>query len=136
MGVQVSYADISNTAALIEIARRKSNYVPELSFGTHFFQDLVESNILYLPVYPDEPGSDFNTGFFSSSPNVLEEVLPDAGDFSGLVRVIDVAKATGGKTANVIADPQTRKAVCYLEINENSEFDTGERGYNNESTET
>ena len=53
MGVQVSYSDINNTAALIEIARKKSNYIPELSFGTHFFQDLVESNIRYLPLYPD-----------------------------------------------------------------------------------
>ncbi len=136
LGINVGYSEIDNTSILVEIAREKAGHTPEVSYGTHFFQDLVESNILYLPVYPDEPGSDFNTGFFSSSPNALEEVLPDAGDFSGLVRVIDVAKATGGKTANVIADPQTRKAVCYLEINENSEFDTGERGYNNESTET
>src|SRR5690606_9145834 len=54
MGVQVTYADINNTAALIEIARQRSSYVPELSFGTHFFQDLVEANIRYLPLYPDD----------------------------------------------------------------------------------
>ena len=41
---------------LIEIARKKGNYVPDLSFGTHFFQDLVESSIRYLPLYPDDPG--------------------------------------------------------------------------------
>jgi len=41
LGVQVNYADINNTAALIEVARQKLKYVPELSFGTHFFQDAV-----------------------------------------------------------------------------------------------
>ncbi len=56
LGVSVTYSDISNTAVLIEIARKKGNYVPDLSFGTHFFQDLVEAAIRYLPLYPDDPG--------------------------------------------------------------------------------
>jgi len=42
---------------LIEIARKKGNYVPDLSFGTHFFQDLVEASIRYIPLYPDDEGS-------------------------------------------------------------------------------
>ena len=62
-GVQVTYADINNTAALIEIARQRSSYVPELSFGTHFFQDLVEANIRYLPLYPDDRDVLFNEKF-------------------------------------------------------------------------
>ncbi len=37
LGVNVTYSDIKNTAMLIEIARREKNYVPEPSFGTHFF---------------------------------------------------------------------------------------------------
>ena len=41
LGVSVTYADISNTAMLIEIARRSGDYVPDVSFGTHFFQDLI-----------------------------------------------------------------------------------------------
>lgn len=49
LGVRVTYADICNTAMLIEVAKKKQSYVPEVSFGTHFFQDLVESNIAYLP---------------------------------------------------------------------------------------
>lgn len=63
LGVQVNYADINNTAALIEVARQKLKYVPELSFGTHFFQDLVESNIRYLPLYPDDDQVVFKESF-------------------------------------------------------------------------
>ena len=52
LGVNVTYSDISNTALLMEVAAKRGNYVPELSFGTHFFQDLVESAIRYLPDLP------------------------------------------------------------------------------------
>ena len=63
LGVRVSYADINNTAVLIEIARQRGDYTPDLSFGTHFFQDLVEAAIHYLPLYPDEDGIAFNEEF-------------------------------------------------------------------------
>jgi len=65
LGVNVTYSDIKNTAMLVEIARKKGNYTPDLSFGTHFFQDLVESSIRYLPLYPDDPGAIFNESFLT-----------------------------------------------------------------------
>ena len=49
LGVNVTYSDINNTAALIEVAQKRGDYIPDLSFGTHFFQDLVESDIRYIP---------------------------------------------------------------------------------------
>jgi len=54
LGVNTGYADIDNASVLVEVAREKAGQRPEVSYGTHFFQDLIESNILYLPVYPDE----------------------------------------------------------------------------------
>jgi len=53
--VKVTYADISHSKALVEIAVRKGSFVPEVSYGTHFFQELVEEGIFYLALYPDEP---------------------------------------------------------------------------------
>ena len=77
LGVPVTYADISNAAVLIEIARQKGGYVPDLSFGTHFFQDLVESNIRYLPLYPDDPERGLQRGASScGAPNALAEPRP------------------------------------------------------------
>ena len=73
LGVPVTYSDINNSSVLIEVARRKGNYVPDLSFGTHFFQDLVEANIRYLPLFPDDPGVAFNERFLLGSPNVLAD---------------------------------------------------------------
>ena len=115
LGVNVGYADIDSAAVLVEVAREEAGHTPEVSYGTHFFQDLVESDILYLPVYPDEDASDFNTGFFSRSPNILKNLLPELSDFEDIVHVIDVPLATDGASAKVIADPQTRNAVCFLD---------------------
>jgi hypothetical protein len=114
LGVNVGYADISNAAVLAEIAGEESGCVPEVSFGTHFFQDLVESGIIYAAVFPGQPESGFNHTFFCSSPNALTEVLPDAGAFAPLVRLIKVAAAGGGLGACISADPISRQAVCYL----------------------
>jgi len=115
LGVNVGYADIDGTAVLVEIAREEAGHIPEVSYGTHFFQDLVESDILYLPVYPDDDAADFNAGFFSRSPNILKDLLPKLGNFEDIVHVIDVPAATGGASAKVVADPQTRNAVCFLD---------------------
>jgi len=115
LGVNVGYADIDGTAVLVEVAREEAGHTPEVSYGTHFFQDLVESDILYLPVYPDEDAADFNTGFFSQSLNILKDILPELSDFENIVRVIDVPLATDGASAKVIADPQTRNAICFLD---------------------
>lgn len=111
LGVNVSYSDINNTSLLIEIARRKGNYVPDLSFGTHFFQDLVEASIRYLPLYPDEKGNGFNEEFLRSSVNRLSRLLPEYSHFSDIVKVIDVAKETGGLVLRVLTNADENRAV-------------------------
>jgi len=118
LGVNVGYADINGTAVLVEIAREEAGHLPEVSYGTHFFQDLVESDIPYLPVYPDDDATDFNTEFFSRSPNILKDLLPELSSFEEVVHVINVPLATGGAPAKVIADPQTRQAICFLDRSE------------------
>ncbi len=114
LGVSVTYADISNTAMLIEIARRKGDYVPDLSFGTHFFQDLVESRIRYLPLYPDEEGIVFNQHFLLGSPNLLAGMLPEFAHLEKVVRVIDVADATEGRLLRVLLNADLGEALAML----------------------
>lgn len=121
LGVNVGYADIAGTAILAEVAFEKAGHTPEVSYGTHFFQDLVESNILYLPVYPDEAGTDFNHDFFTRSPNMLAALLPDLKKYTDLIQVIDVPQAAGGATAKVVADLRTRHAICFLERGRSSD---------------
>ena len=114
LGVPVTYSDINNTAMLIEVARARGNYVPELSFGTHFFQDLVEAAIRYLPLYPDEPQTSFQEKFFREAPSVLGELLPESAQLGGTLRVIDVARATAGCRLQVMMNADIDQAVGYL----------------------
>jgi len=115
LGVSVSYADIDNTAVLVEIAREDSGHVPEVSYGTHFFQDLVEAQIIYLPVYPDDPETWFNDAFFEGADNMLTDLLPGTSQFENVVHVIHVPQTADGAYAQVVADPQTHSALCFLE---------------------
>jgi hypothetical protein len=114
LGVNVTYSDINNTAMLMEVAARRGNYVPELSFGTHFFQDLVEAAIRYLPLYPDEPGIVFNAGFLLGAQNHLEAFAPDFAELADVVRVIDVAQASGGQILRVLMNAELDEAIGFL----------------------
>jgi hypothetical protein len=111
LGVPVGYADIGNTAVLVEVARRRGDYVPDLSFGTHFFQDLVEAGIRYLPLYPDEPGNVFNEGFFLGATNRLTEFVPRATDLAQVVRVVDVPAESDGRVLRVLMNGEDDEAV-------------------------
>jgi predicted nucleotidyltransferase len=114
LGVSVTYSDIDNTSTLIEIASKRGDYVPDLSFGTHFFQDLVESSIRYLPLYPDDYGIVFNEQFLSSSENVLAEILPDYAYLSEVVRVIDVPRLTAGQVLHILMNADKNQAMALL----------------------
>ncbi len=115
LGVRVGYSDINNTAMLVEIARSRSGYVPDLSFGTHFFQDLVEADIKYLPLYPDDPGAVFNEDFFRLSHNQLRKLVPDCGRLDEVIRVVKVGREVQGASATVIMDGDEDRAVGYVE---------------------
>lgn len=114
LGVCVTYSDINNTAMLIEIARKRKDYLPDVSFGTHFFQDLVEASIRYLPLYPDDSGIHFNEKFLVDSNNILEEIIPEFAYLSQTVHVIDVPKCSNNLILQVLMNGDHEIAVGIL----------------------
>ncbi|HFD39621.1 MAG TPA: phosphoenolpyruvate synthase [Anaerolineae bacterium] len=114
LGVKVGYADIYNTAMLIEIGLSHGESAPEVSYGTHFFQDLVEAEIYPLALYPDQGDNRFNWAFFRESPNSLADLLPDWAEYERYVRLIDVPAAAGGRLCEVIMDGTRNEALGYL----------------------
>jgi hypothetical protein len=97
------------------VALEEAGHVPEVSYGTHFFQDLVEGQIIYLPVYPDDAATEFQREFFETAPNNLLKLFPHAGEYEPILRLIDVPKTTDGMFAQVVADQQRRQALCFLD---------------------
>ncbi len=114
LGVRVTYADIYNTKVLIEMAVAKEGKPPELSYGTHFFQDLVESGIYSLPLHLHMPGSYFDWGFFRESPNCLARLLPHDAGLAEWLRVIDLPEASHGRVLDIYMDGTADEALGFL----------------------
>ncbi|MBF8247313.1 MAG: phosphoenolpyruvate synthase [Bacteroidetes bacterium] len=112
LGVSVTYSDINNTAMLVEIARKRKEYVPELSFGTHFFQDLVEASIRYLPLYPDDEEVTFNEAFLSTAENLLPHLAPEFAHLADTVRVVDVRRSASGLVLRVLMNAEQERAIA------------------------
>ena len=73
LGVPVSFSEINNMSILGEIAFANSNAAPEISFGTHFFQDLIETDIFYLALSPQSQETNLNRKILNSVPNILKK---------------------------------------------------------------
>jgi hypothetical protein len=114
LGVKVSYADIYNTKVMVEIPLVRGGNIAEPSYGTHFFQDLVEAGILPLPVAPGENEDMLNTQFFTSAPNVLADLLPGDTAYSDYIQVIDVPAFTKGRHLEMIMNDDQERAVGFL----------------------
>ncbi len=115
LGVPVKYNDINRSRMLIEIARKKGGVTPEVSYGTHFFQDLVEAQIIPLPLYPDEEGTVFNAGFFAKAKNLLSTIVPERAEYEGVIKVIDVPRECAGKRLFVYLDGETPQGVGFVQ---------------------
>jgi hypothetical protein len=111
LGVNVSYADIDGSAVIVEVAKSIDGYVPEVSYGTHFFQDLVEDGIFYLAVFPGLAQSFLNETYLGGAPNVLVEMAPEFKKLSSIVRIIRIQSDKKG--FRVVMHRQESRAICY-----------------------
>jgi hypothetical protein len=88
--------------------------MPELSYGTHFFQDLVEAGIHSLPLHLGQGNSRFNWNFFRESPNSLPEILPEDEELAPYLRIIDVPAVANGRRLNIVMNGHRDVALGYL----------------------
>ena len=114
----IGYADIYNTRALVELSGEGVGTAPEPSFGTHFFQDLVEAQIYPLAIPLDDETSVFNANFFYHTPNQLRDFLPEARQpgwaLADSLRLIEVASFRRGTTMNLVMDDEKSRAAAFL----------------------
>lgn len=113
LGVPAIYAEICHTAMLVELSHGR--YAPEVSYGTHFFQDLIEDSILYVPVFPEEEGASFNEEIFKKHSSFTEFFTnPHDQRFKDILKVLHVPTVTGGKYAHAVLNGTTEKGIVYL----------------------
>jgi len=111
LGVRVTYANINKARLLMEISFAKEGYTPEVSYGTHFFQDLVEADIVIVPLFPDDPNALFNEAFLLDSQNILGDITPEFKDCKDVVRVIHVPSVRNSQFLHVYMDVLNQKGM-------------------------
>jgi hypothetical protein len=109
LGVPVRFAEINHISVLVELAIMSDNVLPELSFGTHFFQDLVETDIFYVALFPDNRGVRYRRGFLDRFPNIFDTLMPEGGTYRDVIHVCDVEDSE----LELLADIVSQKVICY-----------------------
>ena len=87
-------SEINRFDCIAELAYSSHGLRPELSYGSHFFQDLVEAGSFYVALYPGEDGCVFQDTLFADCENVYAQLMPsDAEDvMADVIRVYDLGK--------------------------------------------
>ncbi|MDR1837797.1 MAG: PEP/pyruvate-binding domain-containing protein [Treponema sp.] len=92
LGVPVHFSELCNMTALCEVSYRQGGLIPELSFGSHFFQDIVETGIFYAAIFEGEQNITFNPGYILDRENIYEEILPAEKEWA---KVLHLARTNG-----------------------------------------
>ncbi|MBR2599009.1 MAG: phosphoenolpyruvate synthase [Clostridiales bacterium] len=90
LGVPTSFADISAFEIICETEETKTGYNPELSYGSHIFQDLVEAEILYTAVFNNAKTIHFHPVKLQRCPDVISD-FDGTENLSDIVHVYDVS---------------------------------------------
>jgi len=116
LGVPVHFAEINRAAVLCEIVTMRENLLPDVSLGTHFLNELIEMNVLYLAMFPQRQQNELNERFFLESPNRLLDAVPQAARWQEVVRVVepkDVLPAD--RCAVLLADAGKQEATVFID---------------------
>lgn len=110
LGVPVVYADISQFIAICEVAYSKAGYRPELSYGSHMFQDLVEADVYYGAINENSKTRLYQPELLNKFPNVFLNLWPEEKELSDIIKVFDVS----GSGTCLLLDAKDGRAVCRL----------------------
>jgi len=106
LGVPVHFSEISNMAVVCEVASNNTGMMPELSYGSHFFQDLVETGIFYAAIFAGQKNVIYHPERILDEENLLGNMLPECAVFADVIKVVQ----TDGLV--VYSDIGTQKLVC------------------------
>lgn len=112
LGVPVSFSEICNCTVLVEVAVKEKGYMPELSFGTHFFQDLIETGIFYTALFPEEEGVLYYPELMNREENIMDQLIPDYARYCKVIKVIDLSSS--GKKLLVEVDIKKRQVAAFI----------------------
>ncbi|MFX0098362.1 MAG: PEP/pyruvate-binding domain-containing protein [Candidatus Hodarchaeota archaeon] len=113
LGIPVSFSEINNVSIIGEIAEMHEGLVPDVSLGTHFFNDLVELDILYFAIHPHKEGNRLNKEFFQRGRNRLEDYIEKVDPWERVIKVVENEEKYGNCII-LNMDSMKQQGFCYL----------------------
>ena len=107
LGVPVHFSELCNMKVICEISSKQAGLMPELSFGSHFFQDIVESDIFYAAIFEGAADVIFRPERILDRENLLDEVLPGEKVWSHVVHLAHTAGLT------LYSDITSQNLMCF-----------------------
>jgi hypothetical protein len=114
LGIPVTFAEIQRASVLCEIAQMHEGLTPDLSLGTHFFNDIVEMDVVYMGISPNKADSVFNEAFLKQQANKLPELLPENSSYADTIHVIDTDDIQPDCDVLLYADTLEQYGVVFL----------------------
>ncbi len=112
LGIPTTFAEINNVNVIGEIAEMHEGLVPDISLGSHFFNNLVELDMIYFALNPDKENNYINREFFQQAPNQLKVLFPDSGKMEEVIKVIDYQDED---ELLINMNSLSQQAICYLQ---------------------
>jgi pyruvate,water dikinase len=118
LGIPVNFSDINGVSILCEIVTMRENLIPDVSLGTHFLNELVEMDMLYLALFPTKEGSYLDESRFLDATSNLLDLVPDAGKWAGTVRVVPTERLVReDQCVMLTADAVEQEVNCFIADN-------------------
>ena len=110
LGVPTAFSDISGFDIICEVSESRAGYIPELSYGSHIFQDLVESDILYAAVFENEKTRVFAPERLKEMENLLTDFYPEGEELKEILGIYSME----GRESYVYHDMKTEHLLCVM----------------------
>lgn len=106
LGVPVHFTELSHMSIICEVAYGTDGFMPEISYGSHFFQDLVEAGIFYVALFKDQDTVEFNPEYIFNGENLLLTLCPEATSFENVIKVVKT------ESLQVYSDIVSQQVLC------------------------
>ena len=116
LGVPISFPDINGVAVLCELVTMHDSLVPDVSLGTHFINELVEMDMLYVALFPFQEGNVIRTKALAACANLLPRLCPELARWEQAILVIEAERLAGaGNRLKLAADSREQRVVCFVD---------------------
>ena len=116
LGIPVAFSDVNHVSVLCEIVAMHKDLIPDVSLGTHFLNELVEMDMLYVALFPNQGENYLNEALLRGAPSHLLQLVPDAGRWQDAVRVLRAGDLSpAGRPVQLVANAMEQKADCFFE---------------------